>query len=263
MEIPVLMAAGAIVGMLAGLLGIGGGALIVPVLVFFFERQGIGPDAVMQAAIGTSLATIIFTSLSSIRSHHVRGAIRWPVFRQITPGIVLGVIGGAAIAHWLPGETLRILFVIFALSIAAQMIRGRAGADKPPRPLPVYRWMACAGVVIGAVSSLFGIAGASLCVPFLTWFGVPAVQAVATASAIGFPVAVVGTASYIVTGWKVAGLPPWSVGYIVLPPLVGIVIASTLCAPLGVRLAHRLSRKALERIFAGFLIAMALRLALS
>lgn len=261
METFALILAGAAAGTLAGLLGIGGGALIVPVLAFFFERQGTDPDVVMQAAIGTSLATIVFTAVSSVRAHQARGAIRWNVFWQLAPGIVAGVIIGAVIAHWLPGKVLKIAFGIFALLVAAQMARGMTLASH--RPLPSQPYMALSGGVIGVLSSLFGIGGGSLSVPFLTWFSVPAVQAIATSAAIGLPIAIVGTLSYIVMGWNVSGLPSGSVGYVVLAPFLGIVIASAIFAPLGVRLAHRLSQIVLRRIFAVFLTVMAIRLLLS
>jgi uncharacterized protein len=258
METLGLVLAGALAGTLAGLLGVGGGALIVPVLVLFFERHGVDPNVATQAAIGTSLATIVFTALSSIRAHQARKAIHWPAFWQLTPGIAVGAILGAVFAHWLPGRTLKVLFAIFALFIAAQMARGMT--VKSQRPLPSRPSMVSAGGVIGLLSSLFGIGGGSISVPLLTWFSVPAVQAIATASAIGLPIAVFGTASYIVAGWNLPGLPPGSIGYVVLSPFFGIVVASTLFAPLGARLAHRLSPTTLQRIFAAFLTIMSIRL---
>ncbi len=258
METLALVLAGALAGTLAGLLGIGGGALIVPVLVLFFERHGVDPNVATQAAIGTSLATIVFTAMSSIRAHHLRGAIRWSVFWQLTPGIAVGAIAGAAIAHSLPGQTLKVLFAIFALLIAAQIARGMTVASQ--RPLPSPLWMVLAGGVIGILSSLFGIGGGSMSVPLLTWFSIPAVEAIATASAIGLPIALFGAASYIVAGWNAPGLPPGHLGYVVLWPFLGIVVASTVFAPLGARLAHRLSQTTLQRLFAAFLTVMAIQL---
>lgn len=260
METLALVLAGALAGTLAGLLGVGGGALIVPVLVLFFERHGVDPNVAMQAAIGTSLATIVFTAISSIRAHHARGAVHWVAFWRLTPGIAIGAVAGAVIAHWLSGRTLKILFAIFAFFIAAQMARGMT--VKSQRPLPSPPWMLAAGTVIGILSSLFGIGGGSISVPLLTWFSVPPVQAIATASAIGLPIALFGTASYIVAGWNVSGLPPGSLGYVVLSPFLGIVVASTVFAPFGARLAHRLSPATLQRIFAAFLTIIALRLLL-
>lgn len=258
METLALILAGAAAGTLAGLLGVGGGALIVPVLAFFFEAHGVDANVVMQASLGTSLATIVFTAVSSIKVHHSRRAVRWSAFWQLTPGIAVGAMIGAVIAHLLPGKALKIMFAVFALFIAAQMARGMA--VRSHRPLPSTPWMVAAGGVIGILSSLFGIGGGSISVPFLTWFSVPAVEAIATASAIGLPIAVFGTLSYVVAGWNTAGLPPGSIGYVVLPPFLGIVVASTVFAPLGARLAHRLSQTVLQRIFAVFLLVMALRL---
>lgn len=253
-----LVVAGALAGMFAGLLGIGGGAIIVPVLALFFEHQGANPDAVMQAAIGTSLATIVFTALASVRAHQARGAVRWSVFWQLTPGIVAGGFVGAAVAHRLPGHFLKTLFGVFLLLVALQMAIGKK--PKSQRPPLATRWMWVAGGVIGALSSLFGIGGASISVPFLLWCSLPAVEAIGTAAAIGLPIALAGTIGYIVTGFYATGLPRWSIGYVVLPPFFGIVIASILSAPIGARIAHRLPQMTLQRIFAVFLVLLGLRL---
>jgi uncharacterized membrane protein YfcA len=260
MDTLVLILVGAVAGTLAGLLGIGGGAIIVPVLALLFEHQGVDPDVVMQAAIGTSLATIVFTAISSVRAHQARGAIRWPVFWQLTPGILVGALIGAAIAHWLPGKTLKMLFGVFLLLVAIQMARGMAVQSH--RALPARRWMLLAGGGIGVLSSLFGIGGGSLSVPFLTWCSLSAVEAIATSAAIGLPIALAGTFGYVVMGTYATGLPPWSVGYVVLAPFAGVVVASVVFAPLGVRLAHRLPHVTLQRVFAIFLTALGLRLLL-
>lgn len=258
MDILALVLIGAVAGTLAGLLGIGGGAIIVPVLAVVFEHQGVGSGVLMQSAIGTSLATIVFTAVSSVRAHQKRGSIRWPVFWQLTPGIIIGALAGASIAHLLPGRVLKLLFGAFLLVIAIQM--ARPTMPKPNRPLPPIRWMTVAGGVIGTVSSLFGIGGASMSVPFLTWCSLRPVDAVGTAAAMGLPIAVAGTAAYVVTGWTAAGLPPLSLGYVALPAFGGIVVASTLCAPLGVRLAHKLRPATLRRLFAVLLVIFGLRL---
>lgn len=258
MDTLMLVVAGALAGMFAGLLGIGGGAIIVPVLALFFEHQGTNPDAVMQAAIGTSLATIVFTAIASVRAHQARGAVRWPVFWQLTPGIVAGAIVGANIAHRLPGHFLKTLFGVFLLLVALQMaVQKKPKTQRPPLPA---KWMWVAGGVIGVLSSLFGIGGASISVPFLLWCSLPAVEAIGTAAAIGLPIALAGTLGYIVTGFYATGLPRWSIGYVVLPPFFGIVIASVLFAPIGARIAHRLPQMMLQRIFAGFLALLGLRL---
>lgn len=249
---------GGLAGMLAGLLGIGGGIIIVPVLALVFGHQGVDPAVIMHVAIGTSLATIVVTSLSSIRAHQRRGAIDWRVVRVITPGIIVGGMMGALIAKQLSGETLRIAFGVFMVLVAAQMALGNTAA--PHRGLPRTPGMVGAGLVIGTVASLMGVGGGSMSVPFLTWCNVAVRAAVATSAAIGLPIAASGAVSYIVSGWHQAQLPPWSAGYVNFPAFVGIVVASTAFAPLGAGLAHKLSPKLLRRLFAAFLLVLGARM---
>ncbi len=258
MDILILLSMGGLAGMLAGLLGIGGGIIIVPVLALVFGHQGVDPAVIMHVAIGTSLATIVITSLSSIRAHQRRGAIDWRVFRVITPGIVVGGMLGALIAKQLPGETLRILFGLFMLLVAAQMALGNAAA--PHRKLPGPPGMLGAGLAIGTVASLMGVGGGSMSVPFLTWCNIGVRIAVATSAAIGLPIAASGALSYVVSGWHEPNLPPWSAGFVNFPAFVGIVVASTAFAPLGAGLAHRLPPKLLKRLFAGFLLVLGVRI---
>jgi len=259
MELLTLLIMGAIAGTLAGLLGIGGGALIVPVLIFVFERQGVNPEIHMQLALGTSLATIVFTALSSVAAHHRRGAVDWAIFRRITPGIVAGGLAGAAVATALASRTLHILFVLFLFALSLQYSRGTTAAAAH-RPLPGTSGFAVAGGVIGALSALFGIGGGSLSVPFMTWCSVPVKRAIATSAAIGLPIAVSTTIGYIVAGWNDPRLPPWSFSYVLLPAFFGVVAGSVLAAPLGARLAHRLSDKTLRRIFGLFVFLLGLRM---
>ena len=261
MEILALIVIGAIAGTLSGLLGIGGGAIIVPVLAVVFERQGVASGTLMQSAIGTSLATILFTAVSSTRAHQKRGSIRWPVFWQLTPGLVIGALVGASIAHFLPSKTLKVLFGVFLLVIAVQM----AWPIVPARhqALPRRRWMISAGGVVGVISSLFGIGGATITVPFLTFCGLPPVAVVGTAASVGLPIALFGTVGYIVAGSTAADLPPFSLGYVVLPAFGGIVVASMLFAPLGARLAHKLRPATLRRLFAVLLVVFGSRLLFS
>lgn len=261
MDILLLISMGAFAGMLAGLLGIGGGIIIVPVLALVFEHQGVTPAVIMHVAIGTSLATIVITSLSSIRAHQRRGAILWPVFALITPGILLGGLLGAWIAHGLSGELLKRIFAAFMLLVAVQM--GLSRPPKPHRRLPKRPGMLGAGLIIGTVASLMGVGGGSMSVPFLTWCNVQVRNAVATSAAIGLPIAVSGVVGYVISGWSVADRPPWSLGYINLPAFLGIVVASTASAPLGARLAHTISERALKRAFAVFLAVLGLRMMLS
>ncbi len=254
-----LIVMGGLAGVMAGLLGIGGGALIVPVLVIVFEGQGVNPDIIMQAALGTSLATIVFTAISSILAHQRRGAVGWKIFWRIAPGIVVGGLLGAGIAKGLSSRALHIMFVVFMFSVAVQFARGTMAAAAHRR-LPGKVGMAVAGMVIGIASALFGIGGGSLSVPFMTWCSVPVRQAIATSSAIGLPIAVSATAGYIVAGFGDPRLPPYSVGYVVLPAFIGIVVASTLAAPFGAKLAHRLSEITLRRIFALFVTVLGVRM---
>ena len=259
MELLTLALMGAFAGIMAGLLGIGGGALIVPVLVIVFEMQKVNPDIIMQAALGTSLATIVFTAMSSIRAHHRRGAVDWQIFRRITPGIIIGSLAGAGIAKLLTSHVLHIMFVVFMFAVAAQFARGSMAASAHRR-LPGALGMTAAGLVIGIASALFGIGGGSLSVPFLTWCSVPVRQAIATSAAIGLPIALSATIGFIFAGWGDPRLPPLSAGYVVLPVFIGIVAASTLAAPLGARLAHRLSENTLRRVFALFVAILGVRM---
>ena len=260
MDILALILVGAVAGTLAGLLGIGGGAIIVPVLAVVFEHRGVSSSALMQSAIGTSLATIVFTAISSIRAHQKRGSIRWAVVWNLTPGIAAGALVGASIAHVLPGKLLKVLFGVFLLVIAVQI--AWPTMPKTNRPMPSRPWMVLAGGVIGVVSSLFGIGGASISVPFLMWCGLEPVAVVGTAVAMGLPIALAGTVGYVVTGMNAVDLPPLSVGYVVLPAFGGIVVASVLFAPLGARLAHKLRPVTLRRLFAALLVIFGTRLLL-
>lgn len=261
MEILFLLAMGAVAGMFAGLLGIGGGIIIVPVLAVVFETQGVSIDVLMHVAIGTSLATIVITSLSSMRAHHKHQAIDWTVVRVITIGVFIGGLLGAAIANRIPGEDLKILFSIFMFLIATQMYFGNAA--KPQRRLPGKSGMIAAGTTIGIISSIMGVGGGSMSVPFLTWCNMNIRRAVATSSAIGFPIALSGSIGFIVTGWSVSGRPVMSLGYVNLPAFLSTVVASVLFAPLGAKLAHRIPPILLKRVFAGFLFVLGVRMILS
>ncbi len=251
---------GALAGIMAGLLGIGGGVIIVPALAWVFEGQGVSRAVLMHAAVGTSLATIMVTSLSSIRAHQKRRTIQWPVLRSITPGIVAGSLLGSAIAGLLSGEDLRVAFGLFILFVAAQMARGLAA--KPHRVLPGAVGMAVTGGLIGTLSAIMGIGGGALSVPFMTWCNMDTRAAVATAAAIGLPIAVTGTLGFLINGWGNPDLPAASLGYINLPAFAGIVAASILFAPLGARIAHRIPQLTLRRFFAVFLALMGLRMLL-
>lgn len=254
-----LLLMGGLAGAMAGLLGIGGGALIVPVLVIVFEGQGVHPPIIMQLALGTSLATIVFTALSSASAHHRRGQLDWAIFRRLAPAIVIGTLLGAALADYLASRTLQWMFVVFMAAVAIQFARGTT-ATHAHTTLPGPVGMNLAGTFIGLASSLFGIGGGSLSVPFMTWCSVSVKRAIGTSAALGLPISIGGTIGYIIAGWNAPGLPPWSVGYVLLPAFAGIVVASTATAPLGVKLAHRLSHVTLRRVFALFVALLALRM---
>ena len=249
---------GLVVGFVAGLLGVGGGLIIVPVLILLLQAQGLALGIEPQVALATSLATILFTSLSSVRAHHRRGAVDWPLLRRITPGILAGTLAGALLAAQLSALLLKLFFVAFLFYAAFQMWLDFKPA--PHRALPGRGGTTLAGGVIGAVSSWVGIGGGTLSVPFMLWHNVALHRAIATSAAIGFPIAVAGTAGYVLGGLGVAGRPPASAGFVYLPALAGIVLGSVLTAPLGARAAHRMPVRALKRGFALLLFTLALRM---
>jgi uncharacterized protein len=249
---------GAVAGILAGLLGVGGGLVIVPMLVYCFTLQQVPYELMMHIALGTSLASIMFTSISSFMAHHRRGAVEWQVVRRITLGILTGTFLGSCIASRMSTFFLSVFFVVFLFYVAIQLIVDRKPA--PSRELPRSPGMFAAGNVIGAVSSFVGIGGGSLSVPFMIWCNVPVHHAIGTSAAIGFPIAVAGAAGYVYSGWHASQLPDWSLGFVYLPALAGIVCASVLTAPLGANLAHRLPVKRLKQVFAVLLAIMGTRM---
>ncbi len=258
MEWPFFLGLGALAGLLAGLLGVGGGLVIVPALAWWFDHQGLGGGQLMQLALGTSLASIVFTSLSSVAAHHRRGAVRWGEVARLAPGILIGALLGAALADALPSEQLRRVFALFELMVAVQM--GLSLRPRAARALPARLGMGAAGGGIGLVSSIVGIGGGTLTVPFLSWCGVVMREAVATSAACGLPIALAGALGYLLMGWGEAGLPPGTLGYIHPQALLGIAAASVLFAPLGARLAHALPGAQLKRLFALLLALIGLRM---
>ncbi len=249
---------GAAAGTLAGLLGVGGGIIVVPGLAFLLAGGEVPPDRLMQVAVGTSLANIVVTSLSSIRAHHRRGAVRWPVVARMTPGIVVGAALGAAIADALPTRTLAVVFGVFLLIVAARL--GYGGQPAPHRQLPGSGGLAAAGTGIGTLSSLLGIGGGTMTVPLLAWCNVPLREAVATSAACGLPIAVAGAAAFAVAGLDVAGMPDTATGYLYWPAFVAVAPLSVLFAPLGARLAHTIPVTALRRGFAVFVLVVGARM---
>ncbi len=244
---------GSFAGILAGLLGVGGGIVIVPMLTFAFTIQHF-PDAHMHhVALGTSLATIMFTSVASLRAHHAHGAVNWQVVRQITPGIFIGTIIGSWVVAQLGATFLKAFFVVFLFYVALQMILDIR--PKTTRQLPNKWAVSGVGTFIGGISSMVGIGGGTLSTPFLIWCNFPFRSAIGTSAAIGFPIALSGTIGYIINGWNVQNLPPNCVGFINLPALAGVAVASFITAPFGARLAHTLPVPRLKKIFAFLLIA--------
>ncbi len=251
-------AIGAVVGILAGLLGVGGGLVIVPTLVFSLGSLGVQSDVIMHLALGTSLASIMFTSISSFMAHHRRGAVHWDIVRKISIGIMTGTFIGSYFASLLSTTILKGFFVIFLYFVAYQMLSKKN--PKPSRDLPGVAGMFGMGNVIGVVSSLVGIGGGSLSVPFMVWCNVAVHHAIGTSAAIGLPIAIAGTVGYVFNGYGVENLPPYSIGYVYLPGLFGIAAISVLMAPLGVKLSHSLPVGRLKKIFTYLLFIVATKL---
>ncbi|MBI4798417.1 MAG: sulfite exporter TauE/SafE family protein [Desulfarculus sp.] len=245
---------GSVAWVLAGLLGVGGGLVIVPALTFVFTALNLPAQNIMHLALGTSLATIIFTSVSSVRAHHARGAVHWDIVARITVGIILGTLAGTWVAAQLSTGFLKGFFAVFLFYVAAQLLLDIK--PKASRQMPGTAGTTGVGGVIGVVSALVGIGGGSLSVPFMLWCNVPAREAIGTSAAIGFPIAISGAVGYLVNGLATPGLPAMSLGYIYLPALAGVALASVLTAPLGARLAHTLPVPTVKKIFALLLIAM-------
>ncbi len=260
-ELAAYLAIGAAVGFFAGLLGIGGGIIIVSSLALMFAGAGVAPGHVMHLAIGTSLAAIVLGSWSSFRAHHRHGAVDWDVVRGMAPGLLGGVLAGALLSRFLPNAFLKYWFLGFVLFVIVQMVSGLR--PKPTRGLPGPAGMTAMGAFIGGCSSLFGGGAAAVGVPFLTWCNVTTHRAIGTVAAMGFPLSIAGTIGYVASGWGLPELPPWSVGFVYLPAFAGIAATSMLLAPVGARLAHRLSGPTLRRIFAAFLLVMAGKIAVS
>jgi uncharacterized membrane protein YfcA len=260
-ELAAYLAIGAVVGFLAGLLGIGGGIVVVSSLALMFAAQDFPAAYVMHMAIATSLGAMVAGSFASLRTHHRHGAVDWHVVKLMTPGLLAGVLAGTALSRYVPNAFLKYFFLAFTLFVTAQMT-----LDLKPtaaRDLPKGAGLAAAGAGIGVVSGLLGSGAAAIGVPFLAWCRVDTHRAIGTVAALAFPLAVAGSIGYIAGGWGVADLPRASLGFVYLPALVGISATSMLFAPFGARLAHRLPAARLRRIFALFLAAMAAKVAVS
>ncbi|MCE3027221.1 sulfite exporter TauE/SafE family protein [Salinicola sp. DM10] len=251
---------GAIAGLLAGVFGIGGGIVMVPALVFAFLAQQVDPAVTAHLAVGTSLATIVVTGASSAWGHWRRGSVRRDWLRMMIPGLLVGGILGVLLASALPGAALTRLFGAFALVMALKMLLSRPPATQGRTP---QRWpMAAAGAVIGGVSTLFGVGGGVMSVPWLSRFTQRMTEAVGTSAAIGLPIALIGTVTNVVVGWGEAGLPSGATGFVMWPAFLGLMVTSVPMARVGVKVAHALPAKVLRRIFALLLIVVGFKLML-
>lgn len=254
------LALGAIVGWLGGLFGIGGGLILVPVLLFSFEAQHF-PDAIsMHLALGTTMATILFTSFASMRQHHRHGAVNWRVVRNISPGILLGTALGTLFAASVSPNFLAVFFALFVYFAATQILLDLR--PHPSRQLPGATGMTLFGTLTGTLSSLVSIGGGTFVVPFLVWCNVPLRHAIGTSAAVGFPLALGGTLGYIAAGWTEINVPVPHLGYVYLPALLWVALASIVAAPFGAKATHRMKVGRLRKLFAILLIAVATRLLL-
>lgn len=251
-----LLLLGSCTGFLAGLLGIGGGMLMVPFLSLIFGNRGVEPGLALKMAVATAMATILFTSISSVRAHHARGAVRWDLVTTLAPGIVLGgLLSGAGLFAVIKGQTLGLLFACFVGFSATQMLLDRK--PTPGRQMPGPLGATAAGGVIGLVAGLVGAGGAFISVPFMTWCNVAVHNAVATSAALGFPIALANTVGYVIAGWGLPSPLPGTLGYLSLPALGVLALASVVMAPLGARAAHQLDTKRLKKVFAVLLYGLA------
>ncbi len=251
-----LLALGAGAGFLAGLLGVGGGMVMVPFITLLLTQRGVATDLAVKMAIATSMASIIFTSISSVRAHHLRGSVRWDLVRRMAPGIVAGsLLAGAGVFALVKGAALAIFFGLFIGFAATQMLLDRR--PKPTRQMPAWPGQTAAGAGFGFFSGLVGAGGAFMSVPFMTWCNVPLQRAVGTSAALGFPIALANTVGYVFAGRDLPAAVPGALGYVVLPMLAIIALASMSTAPLGARVAHAIDLRYLKRIFAVMLYGLA------
>ena len=257
---PLLVAELAVLGLftgyLAGLLGIGGGMIMVPFLTYLLGARGVSPDLAVKMAIATAMATIIFTSVSSVRAHHQKKAVRWDLVVGLAPGIVIGsLIGSMGIFAFVKGTYLALFFALFVGFSATQMFLDKKPA--PTRQIPGFKGLLGAGGLVGLLSGLVGAGGGFISVPFMTWCNVAIYNAVATSAALGFPIALANVTGYIVSGQNVQNLPEFSFGYLWLPALAVISLFSVFMAPVGAATAHKLPVKQLKRVFASVLYVLA------
>ncbi|MCE9679050.1 sulfite exporter TauE/SafE family protein [Shewanella sp. AS1] len=252
---------GAFIGFMAGLLGIGGGLIAVPVLLYLLPLSGVMPEHLTHVAIATSLAAIILTSLSSARAHHSRGNVPWPLLKVMLPGLILGALSSGFISSLFSSDLLKQTFAVFVILMALQMVYP-VKVEGSERVLPKTNYLFLSALVIAIIAGLMGIGGGVLLVPFLCWCGVQMRQAIGFSSVTGVTIALFGSLSYIAAGWGAQGLPDYMLGYIYLPALVGIVSTSMLTAPFGAKAASTWPTALLKKIFAVMLMLTGIKLAL-
>ncbi len=245
-------------GFIAGLFGVGGGLTIVPILLLLFKAQGFPETELMHMALGTAMATIVVTSISSMRAHHQHGGVRWDIFRGMALALMAGTFVGSLFASRVPTAALALAFTGIVYWASLQMLLDFK--PKATRQLPGKAALAGVGGLIGGVSSLVAAGGGFLSVPFMLLCNVPIRQAVGTSAALGLPIAFAGVIGYIAGGWSVADLPGPHLGFVYLPAFVGVVVSTIFMAPVGARLAHRLPVKQLKRAFGGLLALLATKM---
>lgn len=256
MGIILYLSVGAFAGFLSGLFGLGGGIIIVPVLIFVFTANGLPAEVTTHLAIGTSLATIVITSVAATLTHHQKGSVRWDIASWLVPGVLIGSVIGGLLAALLSGPSLQLFFGCLMIVVAVQLLTTRKTQDVS---IPGKPFFIGSGVLVGALSTLFGIGGGTLTAPLLSSFGIKIRQAVATAAACGFPIALAGGITYVYTGLDNQLLPQGSLGYIFIPAWLGIILTSMPFARIGALMAHRLNERRLKHLFAGIIIILGVR----
>ncbi|MBL8361894.1 MAG: sulfite exporter TauE/SafE family protein [Rubrivivax sp.] len=251
-------ATGAFIGFLAGLLGIGGGMTLVPVLAAMFTAQQLAPGHTVHLALGTGMASILFTSTASVREHHRLGGVDWAIVQRLGPGMVAGTLMATALSGYVPQRALALAFAVIVCAGATQIWLGRK--PSAARTLPGTPALVAVGLAIGVVCGVVAAGGAFLTVPFMLFCGVPMINAIGTGAALGLPVALIGTLGYVWSGSGVPGLPQLAVGFVHVPALLALVAGSVITAPLGARAAHRLPVATLKRVFAGLLYVLAAKM---
>lgn len=255
------VACGVFVGFLAGLLGIGGGMTLVPILAALFAAQALAPDHSVHLALGTGMASAVFTSFSSVMAHHRLGSVDWALVLRLVPGVVTGTLAATLASGWLTQGQLAACYAATAGVGALQLLR--RGPPAATRTLPSSPVLFAVMGTIGIVSGLLSAGGAFLTVPFMVWCGVPLRTAIGTGAALAWPISAVGSAGFVISGLATPDLPAGTLGFVLLPALVPLVIASILVAPYGARLMHRVPLPLLRRLFALMLLLLALKMAVT